>query len=136
MIIVEIQTTSFDGVISTYSSGLTINSPTYNRPAGSGWAYYEAIRVTVRFDGVYSFKSISDIDTLGYLYLNNFDPSRPNENLLGMDDDGAGSGQFLITFRLSSTDTYVLVFTTYLPDTRAVFSISGSGPARVKLRSY
>ena len=131
MVIVEIQTTSFDGVISTYSSGLTINSPTYNRTVASGGFYYEAIRVTVRFDGVYSFKSISDIDALGYLYLNNFDPSRPDENLIILDDDSAGSAQFLITSWLSSTNSYVLVFTTYQPDTRAIFSISGSGPARV-----
>jgi hypothetical protein len=132
VIIVEMQTTAINGVISTYSSGLTVNSPTYNRPgSSSGGFYYEAIQVIVFFDGVYSFKSISDTDAYGYLYLNNFNPLRPEDNLIGRDDDSAGSGQFLITSQFTSTNTYVLVFTTYRPDSRAVFSISGLGPARV-----
>jgi hypothetical protein len=117
--------------MSTYSSGLTVNSPTYDRNGGSNMFYYEAIQVTVRFDGVYSFKSICDIDAYGYLYLNSFSPLSPEDNVITRDDDGAGSAQFLITSRLTSTSTYVLVFTTFQPNTRAVFSISGLGPARM-----
>ena len=131
MIVVEIETTSFRGVLSSYSSGLTINSPKFNRSGGSDQFYYEAIQVTVRVDDTYSFRSISDVDAYGYLYLNNFNPSRPTENFIALDDDNGGSRQFLISARLTSTNIYVLVFTTYEPNVRTIFTISASGPARV-----
>jgi hypothetical protein len=93
--------------------------------------YYEAIQVRVPTTGLYSFRSISSLDAYGYLYENDFNPWDISSNLLTRDDDSGGSVQFLITYTLQSTGTYVLVFTTYSPGETTAFSIAGSGPAVV-----
>jgi hypothetical protein len=118
-------------VVSNHWGSLTVNSPTYNRTGSSGVFYYEAIQVVVSVSGLYSFRSNSGIDSYGYLYLNNFNPFRPMDNLLTYNDDSGDYQQFLINIGLVSSNTYVLVFTTYSPITTTMFAVIGLGPGRV-----
>ena len=126
------QTTAYASLFaSNHWSSLTVNSPTYDRLGTSNLFYYEAIQVVVGVSGLYSFRSISDIDTYGYFYENSFNPLKPMENLLTNDDDSGNYQQFLITIELAASNTYVLVFTTYIPTTTTMFVIIGLGPDRV-----
>ena len=126
------QTTTYaNSIASNLWGSLASNSPAYSRPGSSDLYYYDAIQVTVRVSGVYSFRSISDIDAYGYMYLNSFNPSRPADNLLTIDDDSGDYRQFLIKIGLASSNTYVLVVTTYSPGSTTMFVVTGLGPARV-----
>ncbi|CAF2968431.1 unnamed protein product, partial [Rotaria sp. Silwood2] len=81
--------------------------------------------------GYYIFKSYSNVDAYGYFYTNSFNPSDTTINLLAEDDESGGYGQFLIRYWLQSSQTYVLVFTTYVPRITAAFSIIATGSSNV-----
>lgn len=117
---------------STYSSTLTISHPTFNRNGASSMFYYEALQLTVSAAGSYRLRSVSIVDTYGYLYLSSFFPSNVATNLIAQDDDSAGSVQFLLVYTLQPGTTYVLVFTTFSPSTTTAFSVIGSGPSPVR----
>ena len=119
-------------IISDYSGAITYSSGQYTRPEGAaGTYYYEAIEIRVNTPGTYSFKSISDIDTFGYIYQGNFYPQYPQYNIIAKDDDGATNGQFLVTAELRADITYILVFTSFHPNQIGTFTISASGPDNV-----
>jgi hypothetical protein len=118
---------------SIYSSALTSNSQTYFRLCGIPNYYYEAIQVTVKETGNYTFMSNSTMDTYGYIYTNNFDPFNQKENLLSRDDESGCNGQFKIVARLQVKTTYVLVVTTYHPSVTGTFSVFVSNPNNVNL---
>ncbi|CAF4608780.1 unnamed protein product, partial [Rotaria socialis] len=79
-----------NSVISNYSSALTFSSERYPNQI----KYYEAIEVIVYITGSYSFTSTSQMDTMGYLYAGEFNPSDQNLNLLTQNDDYSGGNQF------------------------------------------
>lgn len=120
-------------VRSTYSSAWTLYSLSYCRTScqESSDYYYEAIRVRVDTHGIFSLISKSNVDTYGYLYNDIFDPSSPSSNLLLQDDEGAGNGQFKLTFAFEPDLTYILVCTTFSPYTMGSFYVSASGPGSV-----
>ncbi|CAF1233750.1 unnamed protein product [Adineta steineri] len=123
--------------ISSYSGYLLSSSQSFARPDYSSTSYYyEAIQVTVRTSGRYSFTSISSYDTYGYLYNDPFNPSKPSRNLIASDDDSGNSHQFRINATLQSGSTYVLVFTTLSTWQTGSFRIAATGPAPVTLSSY
>lgn len=125
-------TTSSPGQTSTYSSALTTNSPRYDRTGRSLYNYYyESIQINASVNGYYSIRSVSSVDTYGYLYASSFDPLNPTVNLVGLNDDGAGNAQFLISYNLQTNTRYILVFTTYSAFVTASFSVVATGPGQV-----
>lgn len=118
---------------STYTSGLTTNSSMFTRINGATNYYYEAIRVIVYISGTYNFISSSNLNTYGYLYVNNFNTSNLNLNLVAQDDDNGGNLQFRFTAFLQPNVTYILVVTTYSPGVTGSFSIIASGALTVSL---
>ncbi|CAF1441666.1 unnamed protein product [Adineta ricciae] len=116
-------------VTSNYSSSLTSNSESYTRPTtphGSIF-YYQAIEISVSVTGIYLIQSNSHLDTYGYLYDNNFNPTSPNENILLSNDDGGGNQQFLLTIVLQAVHKYILIVTTYGVGVTGTYSIVGLG---------
>ena len=79
-----------------FTTDLTTDSPTYQRPGGESLNYYYLLReVTVPSSGDYSVHSSSSFRTLGYLYANAFDPMNPMINLVGQgQSDASGQLQF------------------------------------------
>jgi hypothetical protein len=144
-----------DGIISKYSSALTLGSGTFSRAGGSGSNYYyEAIQINVNTTGIYTFISQSNtresnmdttdtstfvsqgyMDTYGYIYQDSFYPSNPAVNSLQQDDDNAGHLQFRLTVSCRADITYVLVFTTFSGGVTGPFSIMASGPDNVIFNS-
>ena len=96
--------------------------------------FYEAIQVTVNITGRYSFSCNSRLDTYGYFYVNEFNPSRISVNQLDYNDDGGGNAQFQFTRLLQADERYVLVVTTFLPNVTGSFSLRINGPADASSR--
>ena len=114
---------------SFYSSALTRNSTTYTRQGTfTPGFYYHAIQVKTNTAGNYSLYSVSEMDTYGYLYENNFDPLSPYLHVLEYDDDSAGRQQFSLEHFLKVNFTYILLVTTNSAHTTGSFTIVGSGP--------
>ncbi|CAF4946208.1 unnamed protein product, partial [Rotaria socialis] len=122
--------------ISHYSGVLTTSSSTFTRNGRSGTFYFEAIEVTPKRTGNYTFTSNSTIDNYGYLYTNPFNPLNTTSNLLTHADDNENetSDQFSLTCALQADTSYTLVFTTFDPDLTGPFSIFTLGPSRISLR--
>jgi hypothetical protein len=120
---------------STYLSELTTSSQTYSRIGRCAAAnyYYEAIQMNVVEDGYYTLASMSAVNTIGYIYMNNFNPFNLSENLLSQNDDSCGKDQFRLITHLRTNTTYVLVVTTSFPKDTEQFSILVSGPNNVHL---
>jgi hypothetical protein len=110
---------------SNYSSTLTLNSGTFRHDGNStGIFYYEAIELHVNTTGTYTFTSLSNIDTYGYIYQGNFYPSL---NIREQDDDTGGNSQFRMTAFLRADLTYILVVTTFYASVTGPFSVVVSG---------
>lgn len=92
--------------------------------------------MTISISGTYSLRSVSSIDTYGYLYNSLVDLSDPLLNLIASDDDNGGDYQFLFSAYLSSTSTYVLLVTTYNPRVTGSFSIRAAGPTSPTLTPF
>ena len=120
--------------VSSFSSALTQKSPIYNPWGVSNTFYYEAIRIVVSVSGSYMLKSVSNIDTAGFLYVNCFDPNNITTNLLASDNDNGGSLQFLISATLQPATTYILVVTTTSSNVIGAFSIGAAGGDSVALQ--
>jgi hypothetical protein len=120
-------------IYSTYSALLTTDSQTYCRPGEpyGNYYYYHAIQVQVFREDIYSLESNSSINTYGYIYTYNFDPSDPYSNILSHDDNGGHNGQFKLIVFLQPGITYVLVVTTVFGNSTGAFSIIANGPASV-----
>lgn len=125
-------TTTAPSVPSSYSDALSSSSGIYTRPGQTSNAYYyQAIGVIVYTSGKYTFRSSSALDTYGYFYSSSFDSSNPLQNLIASDDDSGGDRQFLLNVTLTYGTRYILVVTTYAPNTAGSFSINSLGPAIV-----
>ncbi|CAF1224479.1 unnamed protein product [Adineta steineri] len=133
--IMTTQTSTSSIVISRYSATLPSDSQTYCRTTYScsldGYYYYESIEVHVNKTGIYRFISDSNLDTYGYIYINDFDPSNPSENILSQNDDAGGHGQFKLIKFLRAWNTYILVVTTYSPNRKGRVIIIASGPSTI-----
>ncbi|CAF1208162.1 unnamed protein product [Adineta steineri] len=116
-----------------YSSALTSNHPIYPRTGCDISYYYEAIKIQVYKSGHYSFNSMSNINTYGYMYAKYFDPFSPSAFLISADDDSSGNSQFNISIPLEINIEYILVVTTFNSNVTGPFSIRVSGPNRVGL---
>ena len=97
--------------------------------------YYDVVNISVPISGTYRFKCISNIDTVGYLYMNEFDPEHTSNNLINENDDDQKDAQFLISHTLYSSVTYFLISTTYDPNTIGSFTIKAVGPAAVSFNT-
>ena len=116
-----------------YSSVLTNTSATYCRedPCLDSFYYYEALKITVYTAGNYTIRSSGRLDTVGYLYINTFDPTFPDLNMLQFNDDDGGSSQFLLSMWLETMNTYIVVVTTFPLMLTGAFSITVRGAAAV-----
>ncbi|CAF1451474.1 unnamed protein product [Adineta ricciae] len=122
-------------VVSSYSNALTRHSLMYNRDDVMNKYYYDAVNINVPVTGTYHFKCISNIDTFGYLYMNEFDPEYISNNLINKNDDDGKNAQFLISHTLYSSVTYILISTTSNPYTTGSFAIEAVGPAAVNFNT-
>lgn len=112
-------------VISNYSSEFTYNSERY--PGLN--KHYQAIEIIVNTTGTYNIRSLSNIDTVGYLYKGQFDPSNVSLNLIADNDDYQGNNQFYISAYLQAGVRYTLIVTTYGQALiTGPFSVIVSGP--------
>ena len=118
------------------TQGLTLNknSETYSRVCNQDNFYYEAFEMNVPQSGTYIVWSDSDIDTYGYIYVNNFDRLNPNENLLINDNDGQSNLQFRIEILLHVNTTYLLVVTTFRPNVIGHIKINLWGLTNVNIK--
>ncbi|CAF4955867.1 unnamed protein product, partial [Rotaria socialis] len=121
--------------ISHYSGVLTTSSSTFTRNGRSGTFYFEAIEVTPKRTGKYTFASNSTIDNYGYLYTNPFDPLNTTFNLLAQADENENetSDQFSLTCALQADTSYTLIFTTFDAGVTGIFSVVAVGPGRASL---
>ena len=127
--------TTAPSVSSSYVGELLSSSPIFYRPQSSSNNphYFQAIQVTVATTGTYTLRSNSSIDTRGYFYRTDFDPSNATANLITDNDDSGGQLQFLIQVPLESGGTYVLVVTTHREYVTGSFSVTAAGPALASL---
>ena len=121
-------------VKSSYNGRLDVNSSMYCRGICVVFNYYyEAIIVNVDKVGNYNFRSESDFDAYGSMYINSFDSSDPNNNLLVQNDNsGDGNLQFNLTVVLHPKLTYILVVSTSLLNVTGSFQVIASGPTSVR----
>ncbi|UJR18101.1 hypothetical protein I4U23_005001 [Adineta vaga] len=73
------------------------------------------------------------MDTFGYIYNSTWNPVDPYENLLSMDDDTGGNGQFLLANVLQAMTTYMVVLSAYDERVTGRFSLIGYGPDSISL---
>ena len=125
-------------LLASFSGTLSPSSPTFTRPNGAGFFYYQAIQTTTYTSDTYTLRSTSStgLDTYGCLYSTYFDPNYPSRNLLVCDDDSGGSAQFLINYDLSSAQIYILVVTTYAPLATGSYAILATGPGYVTMTAF
>ena len=118
----------------TLSSAWTTESPIFRRYGTSkSGNYYRVFEVTAATAGLYSLAGASNIDTVGYLYEKNFNPSKTDRNLVTYDGGRGGSTDFHITLTLNPGLKYYLVVTTSRRHLVGRFSVSISGPAEATL---
>ena len=118
---------------SSYSDVLTNNSASFFRPTANNSSefFFQAFELVVNQTGFYNLTSISNFDTFGYLYESNFYPSDPSINMINQDDDGAGNGQFRLTYVLQAGVRYILVATSFTSGAIGPFTVSAAGPAQI-----
>lgn len=115
-----------------HSSELTVDSPTYYRDFQVPKCYYETFEIRVKRNGLYVLWSENNkIRPYGYIYKNDFDPLKPFVNLLLKHDGSCNDEQFKLIINLEVNIRYVLVVTTYFPNTIGNFSFSISGQENI-----
>jgi hypothetical protein len=114
----------------TYSSAFDNHSAIYAREVCLSPNYfYEALEFNVSIAGNYSFWGHSGIETYGYLYRDDFNPSSSLDNLVA---DGLNSYDyewFYLYHPLMPNITYILVVTSIKGGKTGNFSVVSSGPA-------
>ena len=86
--------------------------------------------------GSYAVWSKSEMDTYGYLYKNDFDPLQPFGNLLAQHSGKCNQGQLKFIRNFETNTRYILVVTTYYPNTTGNFTIFISGENNVTLNLF
>ncbi len=82
--------------------------------------------------GTYDIKSVSGLDTHGYICNGVFYPLSPSTNQLIHDDDSGGNTQFRFTPYLEAGVPYILVVTTHQSSATGPYSVVASGPGNVQ----
>ncbi len=120
-----------------YSSELTIDSPKYCRDYKIPNYYYQTIEINVMTTDSYILWSESGIsDTYGYIYKDDFDPLQPFGNLLHQHSGKCNQGQLKFIIDLQANTKYILVVTTYYPNTTGNFTIFMSGQNNVTINRF
>ncbi|CAF1516313.1 unnamed protein product, partial [Adineta steineri] len=117
-----------------YGDSLSCSSSTFSRWSSTndhGCYFYQANRIETSMNGFYTFFDNSSMDTIGYLYNNSFDPSRPYLNFIAPNHDGATNLQFRMSYTLQSAGSYILVVTTRRENVQGSFQITAVGPSSV-----
>lgn len=120
----------------SYSGQLTNTDPSYTRPNGlaGNQYYYEAIDVTVPSAGVYTFQSITELDTYASVYQYNFNASNPSAGLLlQTDDQSSGNWNFRFGLNFPSGLSVIVVVSTYNANTQGPFTLTVTGPNSVTM---
>lgn len=120
---------------SPVSTSGQIDSCDPNIEAGSqetGFPYYEFQAFTVSANGFYSIVMTTGGDGYFRLYLNSFDPTAPDTNLIAEDDDTNGFRPAL-NVELTTNNTYILVTSGYSPNDLFAYTNQYSGDGDVLL---
>ncbi|CAF1357311.1 unnamed protein product [Adineta ricciae] len=121
---------------SIYSSELTVNSPKYCRDYKKPNYYYETLEINVMKNGLYVIWSKSEIDTYGYIYKDIFDPLQPFGNSLTQHSGKCNQHQLKFFIDLEKNTKYILVVTTYYPNTTGNFSVFISGESNATINYF
>ena len=110
----------------------------FYRPGSTGSSvfYYTLFRVDISIAGLYTFRALSSSDSYGYLYVNHFNASNPEADLIAFNDDYGSDMNFRITGDLNGETEYYLVLTWLNPYTRdgyATVYITGPADATVHI---
>jgi hypothetical protein len=97
-----------------------------------GFPYYEFQVFTVSANGFYSIVMTTGGDGYFRLYLNSFDPTAPDTNLIAEDDDTNGFRPAL-NVELTTNNTYILVTSGYSPNDLFAYTNQYSGDGDVLL---
>lgn len=106
------------------------------RPGGNGQSvfYYQLYKIQVSEPGAYIVQGSSYFDSYGYLYVNSFDESDPESNLLTFNDDYGDTKDFRFVAEMDTESTYYVVFTWFAPGiTYDTITLMVSGPAKPAL---
>lgn len=117
----------------TYPLQLTKESPIYSRECSRENYRYETIEINVQQDGSYTFNSNASILLYGYIYINDFDPSYPDKNLLTQSGFDCDKFYFQLGSYLKINTIYILVITTFNPQEIGSFTLNVTGPNNVTL---
>ena len=121
---------------SEYSLQFTTNSRKYCRDYKKPSYHYETFEIHVKKTGSYVLWSKSEIDTYGYLYKDDFDPFQPFGNLIDQHGGKCNQGQLKFTRNFDENTKYILVITTYYPNTTGNFTILISGENNVTMNRF
>ncbi|CAF4172825.1 unnamed protein product [Rotaria magnacalcarata] len=125
------------GIQSSYSSALTEKRSSSMRPKqGEYGFYFLAIKIKIPSSGIYTIVCESGIDTYGCLYNESFLPSSPYSKLIATDDDSGSKRNFKLIANLPTTQSMILVVTTYNAEQTGVFKVTVYGPEKAILTPY
>ncbi|CAF4531254.1 unnamed protein product, partial [Rotaria socialis] len=130
-------TATTSGIQSSYSGALTEKSSSFMRPKQRRYGFYFlAIEVTISSSGIYTILCESGINTYGCLYNESFLPSSPNSKLIATDDDSGSKKNFKLIANLTTTESMILVVTTYNAEQTGAFTVIVYGPEKAILSPY
>ncbi|CAF1452319.1 unnamed protein product [Adineta steineri] len=124
--------TPINQIKSYYGDSLSCSSSTFSRWGSTndhGCYFYQANRIEISMNGFYTFFDNSSMDTVGYLYSDSFDPSRPYQNLITSNHGDFNYLHLGISYTLQSTGSYILVVTTRRENVQGSFQITAVGPS-------
>lgn len=121
---------------SSYSSKLTSDSPKYCRDYQKPNYHYQTLQIDVMTTDTYTLWSESEIDTYGYIYKDDFDSLQPFGNLFLQHSGKCNQGQLKFIVDLQINTKYILVVTTYYPNTTGNFTIFISGENNVTINRF
>lgn len=78
--------------------------------------------------------SKSSVNLIGYVYYDYFNVFKPSFNLFAQHNNSESNTQFNFEIYLLATMRYVLVVSTYFPNTIGNFSIFLSGPSEINVK--
>lgn len=91
-------------------------------------SHYEAAKINVKTTGIYTLISSEVVVTHAAIYVDNFNPFIPSENLLLTSYEICHETRFRLTIALESDRTYILVVSTLLLTPLSALSVYVSGP--------
>ncbi|CAF4876507.1 unnamed protein product [Rotaria socialis] len=130
-------TVTASGIQSSYSGALTKKHSSFMRPKqGEYGFYFLAIKLKTSSSGIYTILCESGIDTYGCLYNESFLPSSPNSKLIATDNDSGSKKNFKLIANLTTTESMILVVTTYNAEQTGAFKVIVYGPEKAILTPY